>query len=428
MAYTEFYVTKGAAADDTNGGGPRLGADDGPVYTLTGGAGAGATATDNGADSNVEDLNNGGWSGVVVDDWICFDTAGLKEKARVKAINVGGDADIITVSPQLTAAGDKSVRVGGAWATIQRGVNVVDNISVNSSGHIPRINVKYNAVAYTETVTFIDSGLATVPITLEGYSVAAGDGLAKPIITGNIVSAKDYIITKNLIANATAANAIDLTGGNHQQCIDCEASTTTSGDSFVSATPGIGSVFLRCKSTASAGDGFDVYRCRLVNCVAIGSGSYGIVCSVASIIENCIIDGATTGGIRCNSYDTMLRNNTIYNVGTNGILISYLVSGASVVIGNIIHTATTGISCAAGYFFEDYNAFYNCTTNVDTDHILPGANDIACTFDPLKDPANDDFRLVENAECLNILQNHPSFTTGYFSCGAWKRKSFLGME
>ncbi len=126
-AAVDWYVSQGANASDTNGGGPsgRVGVDDGPVYSLSAGAG-GATASDNGADSNIEDLSGGGWFGVLVGDYLCWDVSGTPQWTIVTACNVGGDPDVITVAPQVTAGAQKACRVGGYFATVRQACAVAD--------------------------------------------------------------------------------------------------------------------------------------------------------------------------------------------------------------------------------------------------------------------------------------------------------------
>ena len=104
MPHTEFYVTKGSSVSDTNGGGPNLGTNDGPIVTKTNCSsdGAGTTVTNDDAD---------GWGTAAADDWICFDTAGTKDFARITNVAV----DALTVTPAVAlSAGGKTVNVNGA--------------------------------------------------------------------------------------------------------------------------------------------------------------------------------------------------------------------------------------------------------------------------------------------------------------------------
>ena len=127
--FANFFDTKGAGANNLNGGGPRKdtanalgGGADGPIYSLAAGA-AGATV-DVGTPTVILDLSGNKWANgtftVAVDDWLCWDTAGAKELRRITSI-----ADIasgnITVHAACTAGAEKAVRVGGAWADIDNG-------------------------------------------------------------------------------------------------------------------------------------------------------------------------------------------------------------------------------------------------------------------------------------------------------------------
>jgi hypothetical protein len=99
----------------------------GPKYTLAAGA-AGATSTDNGGDSNIEDLNNGSWGGSVsVGDRIRFFNASTSDEDAletvVTAVSVGADDDIITVSPQVTAATQKQCWLGGGNFALNASAN-----------------------------------------------------------------------------------------------------------------------------------------------------------------------------------------------------------------------------------------------------------------------------------------------------------------
>ena len=88
-----------------------------PKYELASGA-SGCTSVDNGSNSDLEDLNNGSWGGgVAVGDRIRFFAGGTSvheaEETIVTAISVGGDDDIITVSPQVTVGAQKQCWLGG---------------------------------------------------------------------------------------------------------------------------------------------------------------------------------------------------------------------------------------------------------------------------------------------------------------------------
>ena len=128
-----IYMSRCADYDNTSGrvdstgtliadeGDPGLSADPfveaAPKYELAAGA-AGCTAVDNGGESNLEDLNNGSWGGsVAVDDRIRFFSNSTQHEDAletvVTAISVGGDDDIITVSPQVTAGTQKQCWLGG---------------------------------------------------------------------------------------------------------------------------------------------------------------------------------------------------------------------------------------------------------------------------------------------------------------------------
>ena len=136
MPYTEFYVTKGAWANNNiNGGGPRLGENDGPVYFLPGGAG-GATVTE-GTETQITDLSGGNWEGALIDDWLRWDFDGVREVRRI--IDITGA--VATVHAACTVGAQKGVAVGGAWKTVDFAASTVSTAFVNAAGYAPRVNV-----------------------------------------------------------------------------------------------------------------------------------------------------------------------------------------------------------------------------------------------------------------------------------------------
>ena len=104
MAFTEFYVTKTSANDLYGGSSEALIDNPGDVTAVHDGAGV-HTLTDNGVD---------GFSNTQVDDFICWDTAGAAEYARVTAVT---SSDIIVVlnmvgAVAFTGLENKAVNVG----------------------------------------------------------------------------------------------------------------------------------------------------------------------------------------------------------------------------------------------------------------------------------------------------------------------------
>ena len=413
MAYTEFYVTKGALAANTCGGGPNLGADDGPIYALVGGTGAGATAVDNGANSNIEDLSNGGWSGVAVDDWLCFDTAGAKQFARVIARDVGG-VDFITVSPQVTAAADKTCKVGGAWATVDFAASTVTTAFVNAAGEPPRVNIGLGT--YAETVVMDNSFAYNLPGAFEGYQATAGDGCpagTRPIIDGTGIAAA-VIAATNM--DYLRFRHLSLVTNLDQYCLmlnsanDAAVENVTAANSFAGAATKACFYFservkaINCAVTDSPGDGFRTisYDCVLVGCRASGCARYGFYFNQSSSTAiGCIASGNGDDGFYLDQYGGILMNSVSYDNAGSGIRLDDAATPTKPLpIINCIfaENAVAGIECDVNTYgpYADYNAFYRNGPDPFTTHRLnigAGAHDVTLTADPFVNAAGGNFAL-----------------------------------
>jgi hypothetical protein len=156
------------------------------------------------------------------------------------------------------------------------------------------------------------------------------------------------------------------------------------------------------------------------------------------VVKNCTFDGFTTDG---DNEDTCINiynpttfahiyNNTFYNC-KRAIRLSFTQNVA--IYNNIFHTMSeSAIHCmdtdAYGWLgsVSGYNIFYNCTSNfydaVDGDTpTMAQDTDIIDTDPLLRDPANDDFRLLPSSPCINAAR--PTIWAGYGEIGAWQRKS-----
>jgi len=337
--YTEFFVTQGSGALATNGGGPRLGTNDAAVYTLTGGASTGAKATDNGTDSDLEDMGNGGWSGVIVDDFLCFDTAGAKVYTRVTAINVGSDPDVITVHPMVTAwvSGNyKSVKVGGAWALPSAATVIVNALgtahAVNAAGSPPRLNVKrHSGTAYIDAnIAMTTAFTAACPFTLEGYDSDPGD-------------IDPHTSTNRTIINTTgnSSSSIIALGGAYNRCLNIGGTAA-------------GTTVRNALNIQAAGDNCVVRNVRF--CSSIGTGTSGAGCSIVgsatdlvmdrAIFENCTGSGiqvTATPGVNNKLSKIISRNNAengIMGFGGDIVLEDCLIYGNTGVgllhVGNVL--------------------------------------------------------------------------------------------
>ncbi len=172
MATTNFHVTGGSSAADTNGGGPSLGTNDAAVDSP-----AAVTAVHDG--SGVHTLTDDGvdgFSNTSVDDFITWDTGGTPEAAIVTSLT---SDDIIVVgrpgsSVAFTNLTSVAVRVGGAFATVKHAMELIDSTFVNAAGDVPKVNIK-NDGTYSEGATTLLAGTMSVPVIYSGYTSSISD-------------------------------------------------------------------------------------------------------------------------------------------------------------------------------------------------------------------------------------------------------------
>jgi hypothetical protein len=163
VAYTEFFVSHASGASDLNGGGPRVGVNDGPIYTTTVNTSVGDI---------VDQAVSNWWAGCAVDDFLIWDTTGAKSLHRITGLNLG----ICSVTPVIAGADEgKTVNVGGAWPCIQVAATKVKTTTINAAGNSPRINLP-TGTTFNEAVLFnTNAGTPALPIIVEGYTANPGD-------------------------------------------------------------------------------------------------------------------------------------------------------------------------------------------------------------------------------------------------------------
>lgn len=379
MNQTEFFITQGSAADNTLGGGPRLGTNDGPVYTTadsTVAAGSLTTITD----------NAGTWSGVQADDFISWNPSGSTWERR-RVVSNNGDGTI-TVDSACTAGANRTCNVGGAWATTAA-IGYVYNTMVNAAGDNPRINIK--AGTYSNAFTsYMQTGSSTVSITVEGYTTTPGDGGRATIVTSSTSyttidgNTKHYCIYKNLnlsFRGGGANFALRLYDAQYVRVINVKIEGTTSYNSNATSGPYY-TVFHNC----------EFYRCymgamygvKVHGCTYHGS-SYGINGADVNVVDSVFYD-ITTAAIyntsSPNHYARLIRNNTFDNCA-KGIHFESTMGMNAAVENNVFINCTTGMASAtAGQVYSLNNAFYNVSTKYSGcyEHFPNG--DIDLTVDP----------------------------------------------
>ena len=398
MATTDFYVSKGAGASDLNGGGPRLGANDAPVYTIASGGGLGCDSNADGTD--LTDNSGNDWAGVQVDDWLCFDTAGVKEVLRVSAIN----DDIVTPDPTASfSLTDKAVRVCGAWATIDYAAGVVSNTHKNAAGDPPRVLIKQGT--YAEAVHFdTNSGTSALPITFEA---ADGAGTVEIDADGSGDNAThfqaSYIRLIGIYAhtNGNSKHPFYVQTGDYLQFYSCfaEGTGTSSTGFFVSG----GYAYLHnCRTLSATADGFRLGGSNLViGCSVDACGVYGFnIASASSAVINCIVDSPGSHCYYTNERVVVLRNCVGYgSTAGSGIYIGGTYSIPR--IENCIFESNNryGIEVNADWIgYEDYNAFYGNGIAERLNVLFPGANDVTQVAGSyFVDAVGGDFRLNNTA-------------------------------
>lgn len=444
MAFTEFFITGGSAAADSNGGGPRLGANDGPVYTT-------ATATvDAGTPTTITDNSGGAWAGVLADDWVAWNPSGSTYEYR-RVVSNNGDGTI-TVHASCTAAAARPANVGGAWSTMATILPAVTTAFVNAAGHSPRVNLKSDTVHLAYGNVGGNNGSSTVPITVEGFDDAPGDGGEAEIDCdgGSQVNYSwnwySYCHYRNLyihlgsLATPAARTYRNVIYAYQRYGILAEnvrflGNCSSEGWGIILYTRNYGGhVFRNCqilKSTGPSAISFEFVvtmtfdGCVWNNCLVgsyCGSGASGIV------YKNCVFNGGTSG-ISHTSAGGIVINCVFNGCTAYGV---YLIGHAySHVVNNLFVGCWTGLSHTANaQGCEDYNAFYNNTNDV-VNFSRRGSNDVSLTGDPFVDAANGDFRLNATAGSGAACRTagFPGVTaggTGYLDIGALQHADPVG--
>lgn len=389
MALTEFFLTHGAAANDLNGGGPSLGADDGPVQTSANVDSdvAGTTLTDN---SNA-------WSGSSVGDWLTFDTAGSQDRARIVSID-GSDA---VVTPAVTGSqSGKSIRVGGAFATVDGALSVLQRTMTDVDGNPPRLNIKADA-SYTGDAVCDYDGNEDAPIFVRGYTNTPGDGGEAELQLMLDVNGKDHIWLQDLYVNRAAI-------GDEHAIYDLGTGCILYGVRAKSS--GAGKYAIHCSGTAvsiiggaveGAGDhGIRLYSGGLVMGTRItDAGNCGISMTYSGVILDCLIDGAYANGIQINAFNGPhhIIRCTIRGVGGSGINRLVATSGYPLIaVNNLLHSCGAyGIeqdTADQGVFLR--NAFWQCSSGQASNVIAGNVIDsVTLAGDPLVDASGGDLRI-----------------------------------
>lgn len=358
MPRTEFYITGGSSKSDVNGGGPRLGTNDGPVYTTADATVAGGTPT------IITDNTGSPWSGAQADDWVCWDSAGVKEFRRIVSIS-GTDA---TMSSSMTAGANKNVNVGGAWST-DLALTFVTTSFVNAAADAPRLNIKSNASITLSAARTTATATITVPITIEGYNSAVGDLLAETWAQSH--NSYGFLTTTGYPTITCGVNLLTTGFFTFMRCLIL---TSTRGGLSVSQTDA--SQFFRLKITNSANNVSaqavaQGLRSTFDDCEFLTTGTTSArSCALSSGLMTACRVTSMAGDAITTAVACTISNCIIYNIaaGKTGVLISAVNIGV-ILLRNTFNNCGTGISMpdlaqTNGLLALRNNHFANCGTNV----------------------------------------------------------------
>lgn len=308
---------------------------------------------------------------------------------------VDDGADTVTVSPTPTGGtSGLSWYLGGAHATIQRGMNSVDagdTLYIKASG------------TYNEDISYDTYGLVDSRVTIEGYTTTPGDG-GRVTISG----------TTNCLTLSTATNYyVIFKGLNFTGCSD-------------SGVLGIGTdrpIFYNCKFHNNGGYGVRLDNtCTFINCEAYGNTFYGFDVDTEGVFIGCIAHTNGSVGIHTDggsARDTLFYKNLCYNnvgsalsCGGRANYIANTIDGDNVgtadginlagnarayVIDNVIHDCDEGVRGTGT--LTDALIFNNCLSQNTTDYNVvgpaspKGLNDVTTADPKFIDEANDDYNL-----------------------------------
>lgn len=406
MAYTEFYVAKGALAADINGGGPRKGAQDAPIYNS-------ADTTSDVPGTSITD-NLAQWTGCQVDDWLCFDTAGGKEFARITAIA----AAVATVSPAVTGSqATKDTVVGGAWSSVQHAADKVASTWVNAASDPPRVNIDA-AAAFAEDIDLQQAGTLASPVTFQGYTATAGDGGMAEIDGDGLANhdatwdgnGQTYIILRDLYIHGDQAGIEGIRVLGAYCLIDrCKLKTTGAAHTIEGNGNHLRVINTWIEDSGASGINVSAYA-QVDGCRVDSTASVGIKLGpFSSAVGNVVNDagaGANHYGIHSDGDVGVIAGNSVYNSADSGIFIDDLVAeGHGVVINNVLEEC--GQNAGVGYGIEveaadkylqwaGYNAYYN-NKDGESLNILHEVGAVTLTASPFTNAAGNDFSLNNTA-------------------------------
>lgn len=449
-AFTEFYVQP--TGNNVNAGSTTA---DAALFTFTSGNWANGTGVFTASGADLSAVTAGMWASVYTN----ADTR-THFVGRITAVDDG--ADTITVSTTIKSGtnpgdgtGDRSIKVGGAWAgpatTVGFPFGFVQVTMTNTSADVLRVNFKTNTYGITAAMTHANAG----PMWFQGYATSAGDG-GRAIIDGGTAGASYTMLNINdnriMMADFTfqnngatgAADGINNIGNgcviwrclfrSLRRCgyrstanvtaIECEAydcneanSAGFAAFSFASS----GSSIVRCiahnNTNGANGNGFVLdTSLNLLHCVSANNGGHGAVSNgdVNQNFYHCDFYNNTGSGFNFSGGSQVVQS-TFQNC-------NFLKNGAYGIQWRTIGHIGLLLNCGFGTGTQT-NAT-NFSTVVPYGILEVGTVNYAAGVTPWQDPVNGDFRIslaaAKGAGRGFFLQLAPSYTNtvGYPDIGA----------
>lgn len=416
MAITALYVD-GSAGADTNGG-----SSEGAAIVSGASADTDGTAVVSLAD-DTPDL-----SGVSVGDsiFLAAETSGGQgsdsEVFEITAVNDG--ADTVTVTPTPGTNLNQSWAIGGAFATIDHGMNTV------VAGNM--LNVK-SSVTYNELATMDTAGTQGSPVVVRGYDSTVTDGgrvtingespaRANGILSGLGAVSAFYAFKNIIVTDCTGTGFAMTTATDRVTFKNCRA-FLNGGWGFMGDND-IG--FEACDAEENSSGGFDTdLGTKAVACRAWNNSGPGIVSTQNRVYYACLVyDNGAADGLNVGSGGVAIGCTADgENTGDEGIR-SEDNANRTVIVNNIIHDWATGVAASVdqGELVIVYGNLYNSNT-ANTANIIEGDNRVE-DVPGFTNEAGDDYTLTSGsaAKAAGIDAAKASLGTSYVDIGALQRQ------
>ncbi len=439
-------------------------------------------ATNNGSGFLRIELNGGGvaeFVNCVVGTIVYIHGAGIVGGPHYQKVTlVEGAGQYIDIDKAFVGVDTCDIHVGGAFATLQHALDVVDATDYSMDIHINLDttlaatldddilggtvlkNTHRRVIGFNTALGDMSRGGTYHQTPIESYNdgihadsfiVIDADGLAFPALT---IDGMDNTVWENLYFYNTDQAA----GDNGVAFLNTPESAVFKNCRFDVLFKGVdtgcnGVLFIECANGPACtnqiitlGSGGAIITGVFQEPTLGGQSVIGVATGVPGFIESNVVIGADYG-MRINGH-TVCKNNVCYNQAIVGIKVQN--AGAALTVYNNICVIQPGVShhgilieAAAGgsIAYNDYNCIVdtNGTPLIDPVYssfvggTAPVLGDNSIEEAPLFiDAANGDFRLQPGSPCLNTgkpMLNSDALSEGYSSMGVWQQKqrgSMLG--